>query len=86
MTDYSSATQSPASNSAARAQAVVAGDTIVGSRALYVGTGGDIVLTMFTSTGGTHNVTFVGVPSGSVLPVYARAIVSTTASNIVALW
>jgi hypothetical protein len=52
-------------------------------KALYVGTGGDIVIR------GPHgaDATFVGVPSGTVLPVraaYVRAS-GTTAADIVAL-
>ena len=52
-------------------------------KALYVGTGGTLVIR------GTHggDATFVGVPSGTVLPVraaYVRAS-GTTAADIVAL-
>lgn len=55
-------------------------------RALYVGTGGDVVIV----TGRGEQVTFRGVPSGSLLPVMAATVKSTangtTASNIVGIY
>lgn len=53
------------------------------SKALYVGTGGNVaVLTLKGST-----VTFPNVPSGTVLPIRVQRVNSTntTASNMVAL-
>lgn len=53
-------------------------------RALYVGTGGNVVVV------GADNVavTFTAVPGGSILPVQGKRVnsTSTTASNIVALY
>lgn len=53
-------------------------------KALYVGTGGTIVL---RALDGAVDVSFVGVPGGSVLDVRATHVraTGTTASNIVAL-
>lgn len=52
---------------------------------IYVGTGGDVIV-KFASGG--PNVTFTGVPSGSILPVRAYVVVAsgTTATNMVALY
>mgnify|MGYP003638289847 CR=1 FL=1 len=54
-------------------------------RAIYVGTGGNI--NMMLEGDEVANV-FVGVPSGSLLPLKARIILatSTTASDIVAVF
>lgn len=54
------------------------------TRAIYVGTGGNIVLV----TAGGSEVTFTAVPQGAILPVRAKIVknTSTTASNLVALW
>lgn len=74
---------SPASNFAA----VTPSDSVnltYFTRALYVGTGGNVVV---VSPSGTA-VTFSNVPDGAILPVKAMRVNSTntTASNIVALW
>lgn len=52
-------------------------------RALYVGLGGNISLTV-----GGNTLTFINVPGGSILPVRASRVQasSTTASNIIALY
>ncbi len=54
------------------------------TRAIYVGSGGDLKVDMAKS--GT--VTFVGVPTGTVLPIRAERVYATgtTATSIVALW
>lgn len=53
-------------------------------RALYIGTLGNVTL---IAEGDVDEVTFVGVPAGSILPVRTRQVsASTTASNIVALY
>ena len=51
---------------------------------LYVGTGGD--LRVLTSSGA--DLTFVGIPDGSFLPVQVKRVYATdtTATNIIALW
>ena len=51
---------------------------------LYVGTGGD--LRVLTSSGA--DLTFVGIPDGSFLPVQVKRVFSTgtDATNIIALW
>ena len=53
-------------------------------KALYVGTGGSVVL---QGAGGGGDVTLANVPSGSVLAIRARYVraTGTTAANIVAL-
>ena len=51
---------------------------------LYVGTGGD--LRVLTSSGA--DLTFVGIPDGSFLPVQVKRVFNTgtDATNIIALW
>ncbi len=53
------------------------------TRAIYVGTGGDIALTMKSGSA----VTLKSVPSGSIVPVRATEVAATgtTASNLVGL-
>ena len=57
--------------------------TIV-SRAIYVGTGGDLKVTLV----GTGTVTFKNLPSGATMGVKAKQIwdTGTTASNLVVLY
>lgn len=57
------------------------------ARALYVGTGGNVVLVAYDQNGQKAAVTFSNVPDGTILPVRASRVnsTSTTASNIVAL-
>lgn len=54
------------------------------TKALYVGVGGTVTLRAAASM---LDVTFVGVPSGSILPVrvYAVRATGTTASDIIGL-
>lgn len=54
------------------------------SRGIYVGTGGDVKVTLV----GTGTVTFVAVPTGATLGVRAKQIWSTgtTASNLIVLY
>ena len=55
---------------------------LTGVRALYVGTGGDVIVDGASTT----NVTFKAVPSGTVLPITVTKVCAATgASNIVAL-
>jgi hypothetical protein len=57
--------------------------TLVNCVALYVGTGGNVVI----DTVGNTNVTFANVPSGTTLWMKAiRVKTTTTASNIVAMF
>lgn len=76
---------------ATKAAAVTPHDTtIVDCRALYVGTGGTVAVHMLgnaASPGGT-SVSFVNVPSGTLLPISCHRVLSTstTATNIVALY
>lgn len=53
------------------------------SRALYIGTGGNITVEDINAI-----VTYVNVPSGYILPVQVKAVraTGTTATNIVALY
>lgn len=55
-------------------------------KALFIGTGGNIALTLANDTTGT-SVTFKNVPSGTVLPVRPSRVwaTNTTATDIVAL-
>lgn len=82
MTAYRSA---DATVSAHAAAAVTPSDSadIRPTRAVYVGGSGDVKVDMASE--GT--VTFVGVPSGTLLPIQATRIYSTgtTATNLVAL-
>lgn len=80
---YSSGLDSPAQHAAAVTPNDDTDLTKV-TRALFVGTGGNIVVIM----AGGETVTFTGVLSGSVLPFRIARVKSTltTAQNIVALW
>ena len=49
---------------------------------LYVGTGGDLVVT----TAGGDVVNFVGIASGTFLPVQVIRVNAATAADIIALW
>lgn len=53
-------------------------------KAIYVGTGGDLVL---RGVSGDEDVTFANVPDGTMLPVHALFVraTGTTAGDIVAL-
>lgn len=55
------------------------------TRAVYVGGAGNMVV---TPAGGGSNVTLVGIPAGSILPIRVSRILSTstTATSIVALY
>ncbi|MEL7199665.1 MAG: hypothetical protein AAGL10_15250 [Pseudomonadota bacterium] len=59
-------------------------DLASATKAIYIGTGGDIVI---QPVGSTSDVTFVNVPSGAILPIRVQAvrINGTTASDIVGL-
>lgn len=59
------------------------GDLVEISRAIYVGTGGNLIA--ITMTGA--EVTFTSVPDGTLLPIRAKRIkaTGTTATNIVSL-
>ena len=54
------------------------------SRALYVGTGGDVTLVLENG----QELPFVGVPGGTIMPLRVRQVnaTGTTASDINALW
>jgi hypothetical protein len=59
------------------------GDLVYVSRAIYVGTGGDMIAVTMADV----EVTFTSVPDGTVLPIRAKRIkaTGTTATNIVSL-
>jgi hypothetical protein len=61
-----------------------ASDLAAVTKAIYVGTGGNLVVRMLDSDA---DVTFANVPTGTVLPIRARAVraTGTTASQIVGL-
>ncbi len=72
---------SPGENAA---EVTASDSTTLYSRGLYVGGSGDVVVTMY---GNGAEVTFVGVPSGSVLPIkVSKVMAATTATDIVAIW
>lgn len=67
------------------AEPVVLSDTveIPVTRALYVGVGGDIKVTMADG----QVVTFVGVPTGIILPIQvSKVMLTTAATDILALY
>jgi hypothetical protein len=74
------------SGPAENAVAVAPGASALSSttRAIFVGTGGDMEVTM--SGGG--NVTFTNIPSGTTLPIRVTHVLATgtDATDIVALW
>jgi hypothetical protein len=58
-------------------------DLAQATRALYVGTGGDVAVRMLDGS----SVTLVNVPSGTLLPLrVARVLPASTASGILGLW
>jgi len=77
---------SGAVNPGADAVAITPADADLGirTRAVYVGTGGDLVVKMAASG---NIVTFPNVVAGSLLPLRVTQIrAATSASNIVAVW
>lgn len=58
------------------------------TRGLYIGGAGNVVVRMYNASGTAASVTFTGVSAGTVLPIRAQRVLSTstTATNIVALW
>lgn len=74
---------SPADNAAAVTPSDST-DLTFTSRALYIGGAGNLVVTM----AGGGDVTFTGVPAGSILPIRASRVkaTSTTATAIVNLY
>lgn len=59
-------------------------DRVVPCNAIYVGGAGDMVVVKADGV----TVTFVGIPAGSIIPIRAMRVnsTSTTASSMVALW
>ena len=56
---------------------------LVGVRAVYVGTGGSLVV---DDTFGNSNVTFANVPDGTLLPICAKRIKeASTAADLVVI-
>lgn len=76
--DYASGNPAPATRHAA----VTPGTAFGQARALYVGTGGSVVVRDLDGT----DVTYANVSNGQVLDIQCKMVVSagTTASNIVA--
>lgn len=74
----------PTFASATSSSAVTASDaTVVNFKALYVGTGGNVVIKHLDTDSA---VTYTNVLSGTILPVAGcRVMAATTASNIVAM-
>ena len=88
MTDTFSNHESGLDSPAKNAVAVTPNDSTdltTAARALYIGGAGDVVVDM-VGTGST--ITFAGVPAGTILPIRAARVrsTSTTATSIVALW
>jgi hypothetical protein len=78
---------SSSSHPAGNALAITPADTDLSiiSRAIYVGTTGNLTVKM---AGSENTITFTAVPAGSLLPIRVTQIRSTdtTATNIVALY
>lgn len=74
-------------SSAARAAAVTPSDATIipTTRALWIGATGNVAVRMATDG---VTATFVGVPTGTILPVQCDRVLSTgtTATSIVAMW
>ena len=74
-----------ATYSAADAAEITTHDTnsFTATRALYVGTGGDLVVTMR----GGQEITLTNVADGSLLPIQVTQVkTASTASGLVGLW
>lgn len=56
------------------------------SRGVYVGVPGNLQVRMVDSATTTASVTFVGVQSGTLLPIRVDQIRTSTAQSIVAMW
>lgn len=69
----------PASNAVAITPGAGA---ITQTRALFIGTGGNVTVTM----AGGGSVQFTNVPSGTTLPIAVNHVTAATAADIVALW
>lgn len=65
------------------ADIVIVGETEASGCTLYVGTGGDLVVTTIAG----DDVTFKNVPSGTFIPVMVKRVkAATSAADIIALW
>lgn len=66
------------------ARAVVLDAEVPGSRAVYVGTGGDLVVDMVSGA----QVTFAAVPAGTLLPIQVSKVrtAGTTAAQLLLLY
>jgi hypothetical protein len=77
----------PSTSHAGFAVAVTASDVTTfdpPTRGLYVGGAGDVAVRMHL---GQNNVTFVGVPAGTLLPINVdRVLAASTATGIVRLY
>ncbi|TNM66393.1 spike base protein, RCAP_Rcc01079 family [Aliirhizobium smilacinae] len=87
MPDPFANTQPSLSSPASAGMAVTPSDTTalsVSSRAIYIGSGGTLAIRMISG----DDLTFIGVPSGSFLPIRVSQVhaTGTTASAIVALF
>ena len=80
---FSSALDSPAQCGVALVPSNTV-DLAISTRAIYVGAGGDIKVTM----AGGDTVTFTSVPQGMVLPIRAARVwaTGTTAASLVGVW
>lgn len=63
-------------------------DLALYSRGIYVGTGGNIAVTMAGVDNVTSSVVFKNVASGTLLPLRVRRVwaTNTTATDIIAVW
>ena len=87
MSDLYASTTPSLTSPAIDGQAVMPSDTALlaqVSRAIYVGTAGDISAELASGT----QVTFTAVPAGMILPLRLRRVraTGTSARDIVALW
>lgn len=86
MPDIYSSLSPSLSSPAIDAQVVVPSNTTVlnnVTRAIYVGTAGDLKVELLSGV----QVTFVGAPAGAMLPIRARKVLTgTTAGALLGLW
>ena len=82
MDNFSAYADSPTSPARSAVTVIAGTDLALTSKALYIGSGGDLTVVMADGA----PVTFKSVPSGLILPIRVlRVTTASTATNIVAL-
>lgn len=73
----------PTDVSATGGQPVVVGVAFAfQAKGIYVGVGGNLTI----SCADGSSLAFVGVPAGTIIPMYCNAVSAATATNMLALW